>query len=427
MDRFEPPCTCCWLYGDRVGMKITHTLKNLILLCGSLAFTAALILFAEFALGRFFFTNTPLEKLQLLFPPGSREAFETPEFSYTVSINQLGLRDREIDPARHPECRIAAIGDSFTYGFGVNLEDTWVKTLERRLRASGLDVEIINCGSPGAGPADYARFAKKIVPILKPDLVLVGLLQDDIGVGDPPLLEREWNDALAWLRASFPNIMHLMGQKQPWETTTGQPEEIAPSQIKSSQLNRELDANAMRVNLEQASPEARARFDLLEPVVKERALSGNLNPLMIVSALNGPDYYVWRLALETNAMQDFIDRTAANLTYIRTVAEYCGGHAAVLGIPLGPYVNRHAHEAVQRLGFEVTAEMLTTDAPDRGTEQASRQAGLPCRTATAAFRERADQPGLFFELDGHLTPAGHALYAETVAPFVEDLVRTGTH
>ncbi|HQN01528.1 MAG TPA: hypothetical protein PLL36_10650, partial [Candidatus Hydrogenedentes bacterium] len=118
--------------------------------------------------------------------------------------------------------------------------------------------------------------------------------------------------------------------------------------------------------------------------------------------------------------------TAANLTYIRTVAEYCGGQAAVLGIPLGPYVNRHSHEAVQRLGFEVTAEMLTTDAPDRGTELASKQAGLPCRTATGAFRERADQPGLFFELDGHLTPAGHALYAETVAPFVEELVRTGT-
>jgi len=404
-------------------VKLNNTVKNLLLLCGSLAFTVVLILLLEFVLGRFLFTETTPGKMQLLFPPGSEEAFETAEFSYTVSINQLGLRDREIDPAQRPGCRVIAIGDSFTYGFGVNLEDTWVKVLERRLQASELDVEIINCGRPGAGPADYARFAKKIIPVLKPDLVLVGLLQDDIGVGDPPLLEAEWNDALAWVRSSFPNIMRLAGQQQPWETKEDEEGDIASPQVKSSQLNRELDANAMRVNLEQASPEARARFDLLEPLVKERALSGNLNPFMIVSALNGPNYYVWRLALDTNAMQDFIDRTAANLSYIRTVAEYCGGRAAVLGIPLGPYVNRHAHENVQRLGFEVTAEMLTTNAPDHGTELASQQAGLPCRTATEAFRKRADQPGLFYDLDGHLTPEGHTLYAETVLPFVEELVK----
>ncbi len=407
-------------------MKVNNKIKNLLLLCGSLVFSVALILLLELTLERVFSAKPPAGKLQLLFPPGSEESFETAEFSYTVSINQLGLRDREIDPARRPECRIVAIGDSFTYGFGVNLEDTWVKVVEQRLRDSGLDVEIINCGSPGAGPADYARFAKKIIPVLKPDLVLVCLLQDDIGVGDAPLLERHWNDGMSWIRASFPNILRLMGQKQPWELDTGEQEAIAPPQLKSSQLNRELDANAMRVNLEQLPLEARARFDSLEPLVKERALSGNLNPFMVISALNGPNYFVWRLALDTTSMQAFIERTAANLSYIRTITEYCGGRAAVLGIPLGPYVNRHAYANVQRLGFEVIEEMLTTDAPDRGTELASQRAGLPCRTATTAFRQKADREGLFYELDGHLTPEGHALYAEAVAPFVEELVRTGT-
>ncbi len=407
-------------------MKLHNILKNLLLLCGSLVFSVALLFLVEYALGYVSDTKAPHNKIQLLFPPGSEESFETAEFSYSVSINQLGLRDREIDLSQRPACRITAIGDSFTYGFGVNLEDTWVKVLERRLRDSGLDVEIINCGSPGAGPADYAKFAKKIIPVLKPDLVLIGLLQDDIGVGEPPLLEAEWNDALAWIRGAFPNIMHIAGQKQPWETHKDMESDIAPPQIKSSQLNRELDANAMRVNLEQAAPEARERFERLDPLVKERALSGNLNPFMIMSALNGPNYYVWRLALDTTSMQAFIERTAANLAYIRTVAEYCGGRVAVLGIPLGPYVNRHIWENVQRLGFEVTKDMLTTEAPDQGTELASRQAGLPCRTATAAFRERADQPGLFFELDGHLTPEGHALYAETITPFVEDLARAVT-
>ncbi|NLV46251.1 MAG: hypothetical protein GXY07_17320 [Candidatus Hydrogenedentes bacterium] len=404
-------------------MKIFTVLKNLALLGASLLAVALLIVALEYTAGLANPEKEQAGKMQLLFPPGSEESFETAEFSYTVSINQLGLRDHEIDPEKRAACRVIALGDSFTYGFGVNLEDTWLKRLETHLQDSGLEVEIINCGSPGAGPADYANFAKKIIPVLKPDLVLVGILQDDIEVGDPPVLEAEWNDALAWVRASFPNIMRLMRQKQPWEREKENQDDVTPPQVKSSQLNRELDANAMRVQLEQATPEARARFEQLDPLVRERALSGNLNPFMVLSALNGPNYYVWRLALDTTTMQQAIDKTAGSLTYIRTVAEYCGAETAVLGIPLGPYVNRPSYENVQRLGFEVIEDMLTTDAPDRGTELASQGAGLPCVTATAAFREQADRSGLFFELDGHLTPEGHALYAETVAPFVTEQVK----
>lgn len=404
-------------------MKLLALLKNLALLGVSLFAVASLILTLELVAGLVNPEKDQAGKMQLLFPPGSEESFETAEFSYTVNINQLGLRDHEIDPGKRAACRVIALGDSFTYGFGVNLEDTWVKRLEQRLRDSGLDVEIINCGSPGAGPADYANFGKKIIPVLKPDLVLVGILQDDIEVGDPPVLEAEWNDALAWVRTYFPNIMRLIRQKQPWEKDTPEENDITPPQVKSSQLNRELDANAMRVQLEQATPEARARFEQLDPLVKERALSGNLNPFMVLSAINGPNYYVWRLALDTTTMQQAIDKTAGSLTYIRTVAEYCGAETVVLGIPLGPYVNRPSYENVQRVGFEVIEDMLTTDAPDRGTALASQGAGLPCFTATAAFRERADRHGLFFELDGHLTPAGHALYAETVAPFVMEQVK----
>lgn len=404
-------------------MKLSTLVKNLALLGASLLIVALLLFGLEYMVGLANPEKDQAGKMQLLFPPGSEESFETAEFSYTVRINQLGLRDHEIDPEKRAACRVIALGDSFTYGFGVNLEDTWVKRLEQRLRDSGMDVEIINCGSPGAGPADYANFGKKIIPVLKPDLVLVGILQDDIGVGDPPVLEAEWNDALAWVRTYFPNIMRLIRQKQPWEKDTPKENDITPPQVKSSQLNRELDANAMRVQLEQASTEARARFEQLEPLVRERALSGNLNPFMVLSALNGPNYYVWRLALDTTTMQQAIDKTAGSLTYIRAVAEYCGAETAVLGIPLGPYVNRPSYENVQRLGFEVIEDMLTTDAPDRGTELASQGAGLPCVTATAAFREQADRSGLFFELDGHLTPEGHALYAETVAPFVTEQVK----
>lgn len=41
-----------------------------------------------------------------------------------------------------------AIGDSFTYGWGVPAEDSWPKILERRLQARGYDVEVATLGQP---------------------------------------------------------------------------------------------------------------------------------------------------------------------------------------------------------------------------------------------------------------------------------------
>jgi hypothetical protein len=51
-----------------------------------------------------------------------------PEFSYTVRTNESGMRDESFEGTYD----IAAIGDSFTFGFGVEEEDTWPTRLETR-------------------------------------------------------------------------------------------------------------------------------------------------------------------------------------------------------------------------------------------------------------------------------------------------------
>src|ERR1017187_8033553 len=50
--------------------------------------------------------------------------------------------------------RVLAIGDSFTYGWGVDGEDSWPKVMERALRRGGLDIEGANLGAPGGGPRE---------------------------------------------------------------------------------------------------------------------------------------------------------------------------------------------------------------------------------------------------------------------------------
>ena len=81
----------------------------------------------------------PLRTSGLIFHPHSTATYRTPEFTFTASTNALGFRDHEFTQGRSPACRVLAIGDSFTFGWGVSLEESWPKVLETTLKqaASG--------------------------------------------------------------------------------------------------------------------------------------------------------------------------------------------------------------------------------------------------------------------------------------------------
>lgn len=125
------------------------------------------------------FIEKPLDAAGLIFPPGSALTYQTPEFSFTANINRLGFRDREFTLTKEAGARILAVGDSFTYGWGVSVEQSWPKALEARLRERGYDVEVANLGQPGGSPLAYAQTAARAVPLLKPDLVIVCITQGD--------------------------------------------------------------------------------------------------------------------------------------------------------------------------------------------------------------------------------------------------------
>lgn len=103
------------------------------------------------------FSTLPQINPGLIFRPHSEASYQTTEFSFTASINELGFRDREFSLAKPVDYRVIAIGDSFTYGWGVGLEQSWPKVLEQNLRNTGLRVEIANLGFPGGSPVTYAE------------------------------------------------------------------------------------------------------------------------------------------------------------------------------------------------------------------------------------------------------------------------------
>lgn len=95
----------------------------------------------------------------------------------------LGLRDDDVSRAKPAGTeRIVAIGDSFTFGVGVQQRDAWTEVLQRRLgERRGHPVEVVNAGfASGHDPTMYEEWIAGAGLALDPDRVIVALCLNDI-------------------------------------------------------------------------------------------------------------------------------------------------------------------------------------------------------------------------------------------------------
>lgn len=108
---------------------------NLLLVFASLFI---LVSISEFVLQKFYpiiILDTIFEKDDLL-PYSLRKnsvgGLKTKEFNFHVSINSLGYRDEEFNLNQRKK-RILVIGDSFTFGYGVNNDESYPALLNNLL------------------------------------------------------------------------------------------------------------------------------------------------------------------------------------------------------------------------------------------------------------------------------------------------------
>jgi acyl-CoA thioesterase I len=95
--------------------------------------------------------------------------------------------------ARTP--KVLAFGDSLTAGFGLPSEQRFPVQLEKRLRADGIDVQVINGGKSGDTTAGgLARLDWSLAD--KPDLVILELGANDMLRGIEPATVRANLDAM---------------------------------------------------------------------------------------------------------------------------------------------------------------------------------------------------------------------------------------
>ena len=107
----------------------------------------------------------------------------TREYRIEIRTNSLGMRaDREYawdKPAGVQ--RIVGLGDSFTIGYEVEVEDCYLSRLEKGLHDAGRPVEVLNLGVSGFGTAEELILLQQRGLKFHPDVVIVGYFDNDIG------------------------------------------------------------------------------------------------------------------------------------------------------------------------------------------------------------------------------------------------------
>jgi hypothetical protein len=132
-------------------------------------------------------------------------------YDWSFSNNSRGFRGaKEFTIARKDSYRILLLGDSFTYGTGVNDDETFAHRIE--LGLSDVPVEVINAGNGGTGTDYGLKFFVTLGVEFRPDLVALCFYANDFkdnerleyfAVDEKGSLQVKALDQTVWARKAF--------------------------------------------------------------------------------------------------------------------------------------------------------------------------------------------------------------------------------
>ncbi|MBW8907344.1 MAG: hypothetical protein JF611_17080 [Betaproteobacteria bacterium] len=98
-------------------------------------------------------------------------------YGVEVQTNDLGFRDNRarVPPKAPGEFRIIVLGDSFTFGPGIDYEHLYTSLLREHLQRRHPQVTVINLAVEGYNIIQYAAVLEEVGLSLEPDALLVSL------------------------------------------------------------------------------------------------------------------------------------------------------------------------------------------------------------------------------------------------------------
>jgi lysophospholipase L1-like esterase len=386
--------------------------------------------------------------------PNDDRELRRDEFDVRVVTNALGFREPRL-PATKPAgtYRIVALGDSFTQGYGVDEADAYPRRLEALLGARGSHrrVEVVNLGVPGTSPRDYLAHLGDPGLAYHPDLVLVGVMANDVqdvwiqrrfGVRFAAEVLRDVQRQLAdrrplWRRA--PSILlpalypfvwtqasqvltALRAHVGPGPAVAGEPPATTRTPLLAADRWRDV-VQAMGTRFGRGA-ETAAALAATTPARAAAIAPVATGAVSLDSEAGGEGYLALLALVEPRLFADAVllpptyddawRETAGYLRAIVRAARGAGSRVAIVYIPAIHQVTAAAEPAMEARGFDWDPRTLAdTTFPDR-LRRFGETEGVPVVDLLPVFRAAAGEP-LYFPRDGHWTPAGHALAAATLA------------
>jgi lysophospholipase L1-like esterase len=331
--------------------------------------------------------------------PGARGWFRREGRQYIV-INRDGFRDRD-HPSKKPPgtYRIAILGDSFTEGLQVRLEDTFGAVLERNLSTCSdfrsRSIEVDNFGVSNYGTAQELLTLRDRVWATEPDLVLLAFFTgNDIWDNSRELKKdpeipyfRLENDALV-LDDSFRDS----------------PRQRAEGSMVRQALRQVVETSRLLQVIRQAWGVARNRSAATPFQGDEFASNAYQRQLY-----REPTDHAW---------QDAWAVTERILRTIRDEAKARGAKFAVVTLTNGVQVHP---DPTLELRLEQSLGVADLDYPDRRLNEIGARAGFEVLNLAPAFRQQARENHVFyhgFEPNlgtGHWNERGHELAGQLIA------------
>ena len=358
--------------------------------------TVLALLGAELVLGHYFPQRTVRQFLEdrpamyrsseALFTellPNFQGILREAEFETAIRVNSLGYRQDEFDPHKSTQRRILMIGDSFTFGYGVEESDSYPRVLERELTQTGsgnvsAPIEVINAGVPTWWTDAYYLYLKERGLALEPDLILLGLFTgNDI-------------DARDARRAIWPQV-----------DAAGLPLQTSTAHIRIE--------NGHRVRV---TRRARWRIPILrDSHVFQLLYTAQLNarrrvkPKIQSLSLYQPVY--------TQQTQAIVEKVKKLIIAMASLSQQRGAQFAVVMLPERQQISAVSPTAYGKLDF---------DKPQRLFAEFLTQQDIPyldlLPILRGAAQDTADDVPLYYQYDSHFTVEGHRLSGREIAQYV---------
>jgi lysophospholipase L1-like esterase len=308
-----------------------------------------------------------------LLPPNASIVYEGRDYSAVHHTDRYGFRNSNPWPQR---AAIVAVGDSLTFGYGVEDDQAWPEVINRALP----ELRVMNLGVIGAGPQQYLRAYEDFGRKLRPRLLLVGFFTRN-DFSDADIFDR-WVKSggkcnfLVWRAYGQP---HVCVRNWWWRGMV---------LARSSYLQ-----NLLRF----VRSTVRDRFDSERKSVQLQ--DGSRLVLDIGKFTNNTE----------GALEDTREFSLVSgaLKKLNSIAEADGTKMLVVLQP-----------SKEEVYVPFVGEKIAN--PNTHLLETLKEAGIESLDLTKAFQQHAAKgEKLFFEVDGHPNAAGYALIAEAVLDHVK--------